>query len=232
MKKINITIENTQTLYEHDHVSGDSVLDITVLEGAQLTYIIQSSGMNVERIITVQKNASSVVYDFQVQVSARSHTRHILAGEGARGEIRGVFIGGDSYVFDIATISEHRASHTTSDILVKGVLGGKAYARYEGMVRIQEGAQGCSGYQKEDTLLLSMDARIDAQPDLEIANNDVSCSHAVTTTRINPEKLFYARSRGISEDDAKKLFIEGHFSEVLEGLPRDAKESVILTYDI
>lgn len=212
----------TEEMTADDVCMADVIL--TVGEGAQVEYrSIQTLGAEissfVRRSVHVQRNATCTVLDFQLGgARSLSYTTSHLEGEHASAYIKGVFFGDTKQLFDLNTESVHNASHTASDILVKGVLGGHAKGIYRGLVRIDPQARNCSGYQKEDTLLLSPSAEIDSVPNLEIENNEVSCSHGVTTSRINAEKLFYAVSRGIPYTQAVSLFVQGHFGEVLSAV--------------
>ena len=76
--------------------------------------------------------------------------------------------------------------------------------RYEGLIKIDKNAAGCEADQKEDTLLISPDAKMVATPNLEICNEDVRCSHGVSLSQLDAEKIFYFRRRGLKEADASK----------------------------
>ena len=98
------------------------------------------------------------------------------------------------------------------------------------MIKINPLATNCEGYQKDDTLLLSENARADVVPNLEIANNEVKCSHGATITQIDEEKLFYMMSRGLDEKNAKKTMIEGFFDPVFARFENESiKEEIVKT---
>ncbi len=212
----------TEEVTTHDICVADIVLSIG--EGAKVEYrAIQKLSTTVSsfvrRSIYVGAHATCTVIDLQIgALRSLSYTTSYLEGAYASAYSKGLFFGTGQQLCDINTESIHLASHTASDILVKGVLGGNSKGIYRGLVRIEPDARQSSGYQKEDTLLLSPSAEIDLVPNLEIENNEVSCSHGVTTSRINPEKLFYATSRGISYPEAVALFVNGHFGEVLASI--------------
>lgn len=127
--------------------------------------------------------------------------------------------------FDVATISHHIGQHTKSDILFKSVLAGaKVLAR--GLVRIEPTAAHSQGYQTSNILLLDKDARAITIPDLEIENKDVMCSHGSTITSISEEKLFYLKSRGISEEQAKELIIQGFIDDMYNQLDEKISSSI------
>ena len=102
------------------------------------------------------------------------------------------------------------------EALSKGVLNGEAKAVHKSAIDIARAASKSEGYERQDTLLLSSSARIQAVPTLQIHTNDVRCSHGATVTRLRPEHLFYLLSRGCSREAAEKLFISGHVAPVLD----------------
>ncbi len=205
-------------LVESDILENSNVNEVKILveEGASLDYICFSKfGNSISRSFYVKKDGSIKLFDFNFE-SAKSSSNIKLVGEGAFGETCGLFFGNKDEKFEIYNATVHLASNTKSNMLVKGILGGSAFADYGGLVEVAKGAYGCEGYQKEDTLLLSSGAKVNAVPNLVIANNDVKCSHGVTATNLNEEKLFYLSSRGISESEAKRLIIQAHVTPILD----------------
>ena len=169
------------------------------------------------RIFHMQKNSSLTIYDIVLEgAEVNSSLEVILEGEGVSVEIIGLFFGSESQKFSISHTIRHRASHTTSKMIVKGTLDDNAKASYNGLIEIAKGAVGCSGEQSEHTLLLSDKAHIEAVPALEIGNNEVKASHSVSTTYIDELKKFYLESRGLNEEEAVREIVRGHFSDVLE----------------
>src|SRR5690606_32303624 len=92
---------------------------------------------------------------------------------------------------------------------------------FRGLIRVHPGAQRTDAYQTNRNLILSSDARADSLPNLEIAADDVRCSHAATVGQLDREELFYLMSRGIPEREAVRLVIFGFFGEVLQQLEID-----------
>lgn len=138
----------------------------------------------------------------------RSFTLTKLAGENAETETDAIFFGTGEQEFDLMHEVVHLASHTRSELRARGVLDGHAKTVARGLVHIEEGAVGCRGTQRIDTLLLSKDVEIDAVPNLEIANDEVSCAHGATISRLDDAKLFYMMSRGMDPETAKRAHIE------------------------
>tara|TARA_Y100000310_G_scaffold302635_1_gene340202 strand:+ start:41817 stop:42989 length:1173 start_codon:yes stop_codon:yes gene_type:complete len=139
----------------------------------------------------------------------------LLNAEGAKSKNYSLFFGANKQNFDLSFNTIHNAPNTDSDMVSKGALNNKAKAICRGLVKIQENATGSNGYQKEDTLLLSQDSEIDPIPNLEIKNHDVKCSHGATVSQLDDEKLFYLKSRGLKEQDAKRLIVDGFFENFI-----------------
>ena len=117
---------------------------------------------------------------------------------------------------DYDTTQEHAAEHTTSDLAFRGVLADRATAVWRGMIRVDPGAQHTDAFQESRNLLLSNNAHADAIPGLEIEADDVRCTHAAAVAQVDPEQLYYLRSRGLPEPQAKRLVIEGFLQELVE----------------
>ena len=139
-----------------------------------------------------------------------------MDGDGATTNNHGIFFGSRQQQFDLVAKSIHNAPHTVSDIFTKGVLTGSSKCLYRGLVRIESNAFGSNGYQKEDTLLLSEDAVADSIPNLEIENNDVRCTHGASIGRIDREKLFYMKSRGLNDEQATREYVKGFFEPLIQ----------------
>ncbi|HEX8975205.1 MAG TPA: Fe-S cluster assembly protein SufD [Solirubrobacteraceae bacterium] len=144
----------------------------------------------------------------------RMETR--LSGEGADARVTGAYAGHGRQHIDFDTTQEHAAPHTTSDLAFRGVLQGRSSAVWKGNIIVDPGAQKTDAFQESRNLLLSKRAHADAIPGLEIQANDVRCTHAAAVAQVDPEQLFYLRSHGLPEPDAKRLVIEGFLSALVE----------------
>ena len=145
----------------------------------------------------------------------KSETITKLEKEGASTNVFNLFFTNKNQQFDLSSSIFHNSKHTKSDMVVRGALDNKSKVIINGLVKIAENASGSNGYQKQDALLLSQEAEIDPIPSLEIDNNDVKCSHGTTVSKLDKEKLFYLKSRGIPEDKASKLMIKGFFDSII-----------------
>jgi Fe-S cluster assembly protein SufD len=139
-----------------------------------------------------------------------------LAGPGADGRVTGAYASHGRQHVDFDTTQEHAAPHTTSDLAFRGVLQGRSEAVWRGNIIVDPGAQQTDAFQESRNLLLSKKAHADAIPGLEIQANDVRCTHAAAIAQIDPEQLFYLRSRGLRDEAAKRLVIEGFLAALVE----------------
>jgi Fe-S cluster assembly protein SufD len=139
-----------------------------------------------------------------------------LAGPGADGRVTGAYASHGRQHVDFDTTQEHAAPHTTSDLAFRGVLQGRSEAVWRGNIIVDPGAQQTDAFQESRNLLLSKKAHADAIPGLEIQANDVRCTHAAAIAQIDPEQLFYLKSRGLRDDAAKRLVIEGFLAALVE----------------
>ncbi len=141
-----------------------------------------------------------------------------LAGRGSSLRTHQALFGSGSQAFNTNLTVTHAAPDTRCELQSRGALADKAKAIYRGLIKMRSSAARANGNQRADVLLLSPDAEADPVPALEIDTNDVRCSHGTTVGRIDPEKLFYLRSRGLSESEAKQLLVRGFFSPLLHNL--------------
>ncbi|HTU84942.1 MAG TPA: Fe-S cluster assembly protein SufD [Solirubrobacteraceae bacterium] len=144
----------------------------------------------------------------------RMETR--LVGEGSEARVTGAYASHGRQHIDFDTTQEHAAPNTTSDLAFRGVLQGRSSAVWKGNIIVDPGAQKTDAFQESRNLLLSKRAHADAIPGLEIQANDVRCTHAAAVAQVDPEQLFYLRSRGLPEDVAKALVIEGFLAALVE----------------
>ncbi len=139
-----------------------------------------------------------------------------LAGEGAQSFMYGLYFSHGDQRFEHYTKQDHVAPHTTSDLLYKGALSDSSQGLYYGTIHIRPRAFKSNAYQANRNLALSPHARALPNPQLEIENNDVRCTHGATVGQIDADHLFYLQSRGIPRDEARRLVVFGFFNQVLD----------------
>lgn len=139
-----------------------------------------------------------------------------IRAKNAKVYIFGVFLGKNKEVFHLETIQHHLAPETFSDLLIKGAFFDQSKFLYHGLIRIEKKAQAVHAFQKNQNLMMSKNAFVSSQPDLEIEANDVFCTHGSTTGKLDKDQLFYLKSRGLEQKQAKKLLVQGFLGEVFE----------------
>jgi Fe-S cluster assembly protein SufD len=141
-----------------------------------------------------------------------------LAGPGSEARVTGGYAGGAGQHLDFDTLQEHAAPNTNSDLAFRGVLAAGATAVWRGMIKVDPGAQQTDAFQESRNLLLSPEAHADAIPGLEILADDVRCTHAAAIAQVDKDQLFYLTSRGLEDETAKALIIEGFLESLVERL--------------
>jgi Fe-S cluster assembly protein SufD len=149
-----------------------------------------------------------------------------LVGPGASLDLAGLYLCPDSEQLDLRLLVRHSVGGCVSRQLFKGLVGGTARAAFDGLVYVAQDAQKTEAYQENHTILLSDNARVETRPQLEIYADDVQCSHGATTGYLNPEELFYLRSRGIPEAEARRLQMVAFLAPVLRRLPESLIEEI------
>lgn len=118
----------------------------------------------------------------------------------------------------------HNCGSCVSRQQIRGIVGGSARAEFDGLIYVKRDAQHTKAYQECHSILLNAGARVEARPQLEIYADDVECSHGATSGFLDPEQLFYMRSRGIDEDVARSLQLQAFLSGVLSRLPQELQD--------
>jgi Fe-S cluster assembly protein SufD len=150
---------------------------------------------------------------------ARVRTDSKLVGAGATSHLLAVYFGDGHQMHDFRTMQDHDAPKTTSDLLFKGAVEDTAESVYTGLIRVKKGAAGTRAFQTNRNLVLSDGAAANSVPNLEIEENDVSCSHASAVGPIDAEQRYYLEARGIPTDVAERLIVLGFFDDILERMP-------------
>ncbi len=200
----------------------NAVTEIVAEEGAVVDhYKIECESSSAYHVGTIQihQERSSNVTARSVAVGGalvRNEVNAALKGEGCSLALEGLFIGAGSQHIDNKTVIDHARPHCESMELYKGILDGNARGVFDGRVIVGVGAQKTVARQTNKNLLLSETAIIDSKPTLEIHNDDVKCNHGSTIGQLAEEPLFYLRSRGIGEEEARGLLIYAFASEIVD----------------
>lgn len=148
-----------------------------------------------------------------------------LAEPGAGIVFLALLLGKHEDSLDIKVNVRHAARDTKSEVIVKSALSDSASVNFEGLVSIDPGAKGTAAWLAAHILLLSSKARGRAIPSLEILENDIKAGHATTVGRINDREVFYLMSRGIAEQKAKQLIVQGYLQSLIDRFPESEKQN-------
>jgi Fe-S cluster assembly protein SufD len=229
---------------------GASVVLLETYEGSGGAYVANAAltfhledGASLERIVLSDEPAEAVSVSsstvelapgarFSQTVIAtgaklQRHETHLVhPGEGAVVRMDGAYLLDGARHADLTTVLTHAGGGATSQ-MCKGVVAGQARAVFQGKIEVRPGADGTDARMRHDALLLSDRAEVDAKPELEIYADDVQCAHGNTVGALDDDTLFYIRSRGVPEAEAKALMTEAFVGEVVERIgPEDVREIV------
>jgi Fe-S cluster assembly protein SufD len=228
--------EGAQAVVVEEHTGGDAgsrvvaSSELHAADGARLRHVlVQTWHEGVCGHLTARTRAGRDADALTVFASFGGERSKVelatdLAGEGARSEMIGVVMGAGRQRFDHHTRHRHLAGRTWSNIDFKAVADASARSSYTGLIRIEQDARGSEAYQENRNLLLSGSSRADSIPELEILNQDVSCSHGATVAPVDSEQIFYLQSRGLDPDEALRLVVRGFLEKTLSSLPADLRE--------
>ena len=146
---------------------------------------------------------------------------------GVNLEIYGLYLSPHSEQVKFDFTVRHLVGGSHSSQVFRGIVGGSARAEFDGLVYVAKDAQKTEAFQENHSILLSEGAVAESHPQLEIYADDVKCSHGATTGYLNPDELFYLRSRGIPEAEARKMQMISFISPVISHLPEEMKEQIL-----
>ena len=225
--------EGASVTYVHESASPSEpgqtlhtgIVELHVGAGANLRFVeLQSWGEGVwnfthERAEVERDGTLDWIFGAIGSHLTKNFSELNLVGEGSTGKMSGFYFTDHQQHLDHDTQQNHLAPHTTSDLLFKGALLHESRSVWQGMIYVAPGAEKTDGYQANRNLVLSRKARADSIPGLEILADDVRCTHGATVGKIDPEEIFYLRSRGIPEKDAERVIVEGFFDPIMQRIP-------------
>jgi Fe-S cluster assembly protein SufD len=200
----------------------NAVTELVLGEGADLEHIrlqVEGPGAFHVGVVHAEHAAKASLVAHSLALGARlsrSEVRARLGGEEAKVSANGLYMADGARVVDNFSWVEHAVPRCTTSESYKGVLDGHARGVFAGRIRVLPGAQKTVAYQMNSNLLLSDDAVVDTKPQLEIFADDVKCGHGGTVGQLDETALFYLRSRGIGETEARSLLIYAFASEMVE----------------
>ena len=202
-----------------------AVVEIVVLEGGRCRYTtIQNWSKNVYNLVTKRaaayKNATMEWVDGNLGSKVTMKYPAVwLMEEGARGEILSVAFASDGQHQDAGGKVVHVAPRTSSQIISKSISKGTGRSSYRGLVKVYKGAEDVRSNVVCDALLLDETSKTDTYPYIEVEEERASIGHEATVSKVAEEQIFYLMSRGLSEDEAMSMIVNGFIEPIAKELP-------------
>lgn len=217
-----------------EHLSLAREVTSTLVNSVRESYVAEAAELLVHKL---QRDAAAHIAQESVQVDAKGHysistttlegslvrndINVSLSGPEAHAELNGAYLLNGTTHCDNHTYIGHDVPDCTSDELYKGIIAEKGTGVFNGKVYVKQDAQRTRAYQSNANILQGDDARIFTKPELEIYADDVKCSHGCTIGRLDEKGLFYLRSRGVSEAEARKMLSHAFMTDVLERITNE-----------
>lgn len=209
------------------HSLHSAVVELIARPGAHIRYTtIQNWSNNIFNLVTKRAVAyeDAVVEWVDGNIGSRLTMKYpaiVLKGERAHGEVLSIAFAGPGQHQDAGAKAIHLAPNTTSKITSKSISKGSGRSTYRGLVKVRKGAHGCRTTVQCDALLIGAQARTDTYPTMEIAEDQVRIEHEARVSKLGDEQLFYLRSRGLSEEAARLMIVNGFIEPFVKELPME-----------
>ena len=225
--------ENNSAKVFQNHLS-----EVVLNENSKLkSYRLQNEDENSHQVNTVQVNvnryANYITNTFTFNGAlVRNNLNVELASDLCESHLNGLFISSGTKLIDNHTLVDHQKPNCESNELYKGIAKDKSTGVFNGKIYVRKDAQKTNAYQSSKNILLSEDATINTKPQLEIYADDVKCSHGTSTGKVDEAALFYLKSRGIGDENARKLLLQAFAQEVIDKIEiEELKEKVIKLFE-
>ena len=204
-----------------------AVVEIVVKESARVTYTtIQNWSNNVFNLVTKRAivEAEGHMEWIDGNIGSRLTMKYpavVMVGPKASGEVLSVAYAGEGQHQDAGAKMTHAAPETTSKIVSKSISKDGGRSSYRGLVRVEDDAYGCKSHVQCDALILDEDSISDTYPYMEIGSKDAVIGHEATVSKVADEQLFYLTSRGLTEEQATGMIVNGFIEPVTRTLPME-----------
>jgi Fe-S cluster assembly protein SufB len=204
-----------------------AVVELVALPGSRITYTtIQNWSNNVYNLVTKRARAEAEAHVEWIDGNIGSkltmkYPSVYLMGPKASGEVLSVAYAGPGQHQDAGAKMIHAAPETTSTIVSKSISKDGGRTSYRGLVKVEEGATNCKSFVRCDALLLDDESRSDTYPYMEIGERDARIGHEATVSKIGDDQLFYLMSRGLSEQQAMGMIVNGFIEPITRTLPME-----------
>ena len=224
---------NVEVIIEHIAQGNSStslingIRESVIGEGGKLTLHLLQNEANGPAHIGLDSVTIAAKGNFSIDTTTlngslvRNEVNVALAGPEAHAELNGVYVLNGTTHCDNHTYIGHDVPDCTSDELYKGIVAEKGTGVFNGKVYVKQDAQRTRAYQSNANILQGDDAKVYTKPELEIYADDVKCSHGCTIGRLDEKGLFYLRSRGVSEAEARRMLSHAFMTDVLERITNE-----------
>jgi Fe-S cluster assembly protein SufD len=199
------TVERVVLADDHEDAVNVSQAEVRLSPGAAFGQTVLTAGARRQRLETTVRHPGG-------HAALRLDGVYLLAGKRHA---------------DLTTVVTHDGVDGTTDQLAKGVTTDQARGVFQGRIIVAEGADRTDARMGHHALILSERAEVDAKPELEIYADDVACAHGNTVGALDDDALFYARQRGIPEDDARAMLTAAFVGEVVDRIGREGAREVV-----
>ncbi len=212
-----------------------AVVEIVALEGASVKYSTVQNWYpgdkegkgGIFNFVTKRgacRGANSKISWTQVETGSAITWKYpsvLLQGDNSTGEFYSVALTNNLQQADTGTKMIHIGKNTKSTIISKGISAGRGQNTYRGLVKILKSADGARNYSQCDSLLIGSKCGAHTVPYLEVKNKTAQIEHEASTSKISEDQIFYCRQRGLSQEDAVSLIVNGFCKEVFQNLPME-----------
>lgn len=217
-----VTLTNAVTEFV---VGANAVVDHSKAQSENLeSYHISASQVQLEG----GSNFTSQSFTFGGEI-VRNDVDAVFNGEYAECTLNGLYLARGTQMVDNHTMIDHASAHCNSHELYKGVLDDDSRGVFNGKIFVRPDAQKTDAKQTNQTLLLSRQAQINTKPQLEIFADDVRCTHGATVGQLDAESVFYLRSRGIAEQDARNILTHAFAGDIIDRVKVEALKEALET---
>jgi Fe-S cluster assembly protein SufB len=204
-----------------------AVVELVALKGAKIQYItVQNWSANVFNLVTKRGLAmeDAEIKWIDCNIGSRLTMKYpgvVMRGPGARGEVLSIALAHDGQHQDTGAKMIHAADGTTSNIISKSISIGEGRSTYRGVVNMPRHLKGCRNNTECDALLINTNSRTDTYPAITVRGNDSTVQHEASVSKVSAEQIFYMMQRGIPEDEAMSLAVNGFVNDLIREFPME-----------
>jgi Fe-S cluster assembly protein SufB len=204
-----------------------AVVELVALKGAKIQYItVQNWSANVFNLVTKRGLAmeDAEIKWIDCNIGSRLTMKYpgvVMRGKGARGEVLSIALAHDGQHQDTGAKMIHAADNTTSNIISKSISIGEGRSTYRGVVNMPRSLKHCKNNTECDALLINTNSRTDTYPAITVRGNDSIVQHEASVSKVSAEQIFYMMQRGIPEDEAMSLSVNGFVNDLIREFPME-----------